>query len=376
MHRRFAAATISLALLVPAAARGQDANEPSPGGESPAPRPGQRSGDDAADRLEPPGGRTGGQRRVAVLLLAFREVDAEVADSLTEVAIGAVAARGGISIVGKEEFQSQLGQGEASSLECVSSTPCLGRIGVQLDVDELIAGTVGRRGESWIFNINRIDIQSGELVGRAFREVGGGLGAVAAAIQAAIPTLYEEAREAGALVLETNVDGAEISVDGVLVGIFRGEPVRLGDVSPGRHEITVNATGHYEWRRVVDVGPGATLQIDVPLEAVASGGGGLSPLFWIGTGVAIGAGVAALYFGFASQEEPPQGGTRMDAVEFVDDRETEAMVANVAMGAAAAGILTAVVGLLVSDFGGDGATARASVSPIAGGAIVGVGGSM
>ena len=68
----------------------------------------------------------------------------ELADALTELMIGEIAVRGGVSIVGKEEFQAQLGQTEARSLECIGSAACLGRVGVELQVDEVVAGTVGR----------------------------------------------------------------------------------------------------------------------------------------------------------------------------------------------------------------------------------------
>jgi hypothetical protein len=339
---------------------------------------------EAGEALERPR-REGDSKRVAVLVLATSGVDSETADALTELAIGVIALRGGTTIVGKEEFQALLGQGEARSIECVSSTACLGRIGVELDVDELVAGTVGRRDTQWIFNVNRIDIRTGELAGRVFREVDGDVGALADAMQAAVPELYERARQPGALIVSANVEGAEVVVDGALVGIYRGSPVELRGVTPGRHEVTVSASGYFDWSRVVNVADGATMQIDAALEAPrrdgeddGSGGSRISPLLWVGLGAAAAAGGLAIAFGIASQAERPAPDTvtRAEAAEFVDARRLEANIANVAMGIAGAGLVAALVGLLVSDFGGDDETVSASVAPLPGGAAAIVGGRL
>ena len=172
------------------------------------------------------------RRRVAVLILAAGGgVDPSMADGLSELLVGALAVQGGVTIVGKEEFQAQLGQGDEGTLDCISSLACLGRVGVQLDVVEVVAGTLAHRDERWVFNLNRVDVRTGEIVGRVFREVEGDLGAVADALNAAIPELYAPAPEPeppvppaplepapGALVLSTPVDGAEVAIEGALVG--------------------------------------------------------------------------------------------------------------------------------------------------------------
>lgn len=367
-----------------------EAGEPEPpaGGEPEAVAPpaaeggeGAPDGEDATDEAEdanrlvaPPPDPT---PRVAVLLLAARGAEPETADALTEVAIGAVAARGGATILGKEELQTQLGQGEARSMECVTSTACLGRVGVELGVDEVVAGTVGRRGETWVFNLNRIDIHSGELVGRAFREVEGDLGAVAAAIQEMVPGLYEvEEREPATLLVSANVQRAEITIDGVLVGIYRGEPVRLDDVSPGRHRVAVSAPGHADWARAVNVGEGSTLEIEATLEGLTAEPH-RSPLLWVGTGLAVVAGVTGLAFGVKSQDEPGDGLTRVEAMRFVDDRERDARIAHVSFGVAAVGAATLVLGLLLSDFSGaESPPAHVGAAPLDGGALLRVEGSL
>jgi hypothetical protein len=336
---------------------------------------------DSGEALErPPADGNEGRRRVAVVILASSGVDPETADALTELAIGGVATRGRVSIVGKEEFQAQLGQGEARSAECVTSTTCLGRVGVQLGVDELIAGTVARRGDRWVFNLNRIVIRTGELAGRIFREVEGDVGAVADAVQDAIPELYERVSQPGTLQVSANVEGAEVVVDGVLIGVYRGEPVQLTDVAPGRHELGVSAAGYFDWTRVVNVAEGATMQIEAALESPTAqprDEGGISPLLWIGLGVGVVAGGLATYFGIASQAERDPGLNRSEAVDFVNARQTEATVANISIGVAIAGAGVAIIGFFLSDFGGgDEAPVSAGIAPLPDGAALSVRGRL
>ncbi len=326
----------------------------------------------------PAEGAEAAPRRVVVILLASAGVDPETADALTELAIGAVATRGHVSIVGKEEFQAQLGHSEARSAECVSSTACLGRVGVHLGVDEIIAGTIARRGDRWIFNINRIDMRSGDLAGRVFQEVPGDVGALADAVQAAIPELYTQVTDPAQLLVSTNVDGAEVVVDGVLIGVYRGEAVQLVDVAPGRHELVVTAAGYFDWTRVVNVAEGATMQIEATLEVPDDPGesGGISPLVWIGFGTAAVAGGMAIYFGVSSQQTLEGEATRAEALQYIDTRSTEATIANVSMVVAGAGLGLAIIGLLLSDFGGDEGGVTAAAMPIEGGALLSLRGSL
>ena len=332
---------------------------------------GQISPDVPAIPGSPSGGaaqNAGRAPRVAVLLLAAGGVEPATADSLTELAIGLVAARGGVTIVGKEELQAQLGQGEARSIECVSSTACLGRVGVELGVDEVIAGTIGRRSGRWVFNINRIDITSGALAGRAFREVPGDVGALADSIQAAVPELYSRPTATATLWVSATVAGAEISLDGQVMGTFHGEPLRAEGLAPGPHAITARARGYREWTRTVNLRSGATVQLEAaPQPETSEGGTSISPLVWIGTGLAVAATATGTYFGLSSQNRPAANSQRRDALAFVEARQQDATIANVGFAVAGAGVLTAVLGLLLSDFGAE--TTTVGVRPLSGGGL-------
>jgi hypothetical protein len=243
-------------------------------------------------------------------------------------------------------------------------------VGVQLGVDELLAGTVARRGNTWVFNLNRIDIRTGELAGRVFREVEGDVGAVADAVQSAIPEIYERVSRPGRILVSANVDGAEVVIDDVLIGVYRGDDVTLSNVTPGRHQLVVSAAGYFDWTRVVNVAEGATMQIEADLEAPTPrrDGGGISPLLWIGLGTGVVAGGLATYFGVSSQASREPGLSQAESVAFVEARQTEAIVASICIGVAIAGAAVAILGLFLSDFDGEESSpVEAGAAPLPGG---------
>ena len=313
---------------------------------------GNAEGEDAEEIVvpEPPEAT---RPRVAVLLLATGELDPTTADSLTEVLIGTVAARGGVTILGKEEFQAQLGQGDAGTLECISSTACMGRVGVQLGVTEIVAGTLARRDGRWVFNLNRVDVRTGEVRGRVFREIEGDLAGVADALTDAIPELYlppEPPVAPGVIVISAR-PGAEVSVDGVMVGAVGAGPLSEDGVAPGRHEVQVRLRGFLPWSRTVVVRPGGELHLDISLrEAV---GESIHPLVWIGAGVAAASLGVAIALGVSSTgtwepslEQRLSGEvTRAALVSYYDSRELEAIFADVLFGVAGAAGVAAVVAL-------------------------------
>jgi len=302
---------------------------------------------------------------VAVLLLAASGVDAQVADDLTEVAIGAIAARGGVTIVGKEEFQARLGQGEARSLDCVTSAACVGRVGVQLGVDEVISGTLNRRDESWIFELNRVDVRDGALLGRAYRELEGDLGAVAAALQDAVPELYAEHHAVSGLRLSSRTLRGMVQLDGEVVGELTEGALRLDGLTPGAHTLRVEAESGESVERDIVLEGDATLQLEVdsPTQTPDAPTWRISSLVWVGAGLTLAGSAVAIGFGLASQRQPSEGGTRQAAISFLNDRDRDARIANIAWVGAGLGVGTAVLGFLLSDFGARSTSIGAGVTP-------------
>lgn len=327
---------------------------------------------------EPPEHAAPASEPIAVLLLPSGDVEASVADALTELLIAAVAQRGGATIVGKEEFQAQLGQGDASTAECLESITCLGRVGVALGVREVVAGTIGHHGTTWAFALNRIDLRTGVTLGRVFREVEGDLGAVVRSLPESVADLYVETIEPGRLVVRASVEGAEVSLDGAVIGtVVAGEPVRRDLVEPGRHDVSVAASGHTTYRRTIDVESGTTFALEAELAALPHHGFEVPALTWALGGVALASLAGGIGLGVSSTGRPPEDATQREVQGYYAARQNEAIAADVCFGVAAAATAGALVPLVLAAIEDEGTppSVTGSITPLVGGAFVAVGGA-
>src|SRR5580704_9224311 len=197
--------------------------------------------------------------KIAVLVLGSSEKEAELADNLTEVLIAYVAQHGGFEIAGKEEFRARLGvENEKRAQSCLDDISCLGRAGVSLGVRRIVAGSVGTRGKQFLFNLNLDNVEEGKVESRVFRLVEGGVEDLIRAVQEASGELFRPHVEPGKIQVATDPDGARVSIDNAYLGVT---PLISGTLLAGKHNVRVEADGHFPWASRVEVLPGQELQI-------------------------------------------------------------------------------------------------------------------
>lgn len=197
--------------------------------------------------------------KLAVVVLGTTEADAELADNLTEVIIGAVAQRKGVEIAGREEFRARLGlESEQRGQACIDDLTCLGRAAVSLGVRRIVAGTVGTRGKQYLFNLNLNNVETNKVENHIFRLVEGGLKELIPAVQAATAELFRPRVEPGRIQLTSDPAGARVSIDNAYLGVT---PLISGTLLAGKHSVRVEADGRFPWLSAVDVVPGQDLGV-------------------------------------------------------------------------------------------------------------------
>jgi hypothetical protein len=270
--------------------------------------------------------------KLAVMVLATAEHDAELADNLTEVIIARVAQRGGVEIAGKEEFRARLGvEGERRTQACLDDIACLGRAAVSLGVRRIVAGSVGTRGKQFLFNLNLDNVESGRVEARVFRLVEGGVEDLIHAVQEANDELFKPRVEPGRIQVDSAPAGARVAIDNAYLGVT---PLISGTLLAGKHNVRVEADDRFAWMSRVEVRPGQDLQIkltpdNLPLRRrwppyLAYGSAGAAV-------VAIGAGA---FLGELSQLQP-NGDTRQVAQDDLRQKQRFATTANIAFGTGA-----------------------------------------
>lgn len=272
-----------------------------------------------------------GPRRVGVVFLPRGAAAAEMTDSLTELLIATIAARGRVEIVGKEEFQAALGRDDEGTLACVESDACLGRMGAELGLDELVTGTlfVGERSsDAFRFDLFRLDAASGTSRGRVTREVRGDLPALLGALTRSVDELYVEHEVPGALVVEATPPHAAVFLDDEALERRADGTFRAPYVSPGEHVLRARAPGHRPLSRTVRIETGTTLMLTVEL-AVRSREPTISPWTIALASAAAGLFAVATGLGIASQAEAPENLDMRRTHAHYEARAHEATSANV-----------------------------------------------
>ncbi len=294
----------------------------------------------------PPAAEIPNGPRIAILLLAIGEAPADLGANLTEVLVATVADMGQARIIGSEEFQTMLAREGNEALSCLESTTCLGRVAVQLNIQQVIAGSIGLRPNGFAFHLTRTDVTSGRVAGRLFREVEGGVSELIAAIRESAVRLLEDPEEPGSVRVECDVAGATVYLDDELLG---NAPVNRAGVAPGTHTLRVEADDHLPWRRDVEVSPGVRSLVQVALEAEPQGTPvhrGIAAATWLLVGLGVAGLGAAGAFGLVSQQELPEGISRAEAVDELSTREDYAWTANILFSAGGTLLLAGVLWLI------------------------------
>lgn len=201
------------------------------------------------------------REKLAVFVLGTTEKDAELADNLTEVIIGAIAQRRGVEMAGREEFRARLGvDSEQRAQACIDDLACLGRAAVSLGVRRIVAGTVGMRGKQYLFNLNLNNVETNRVENHIFRLVEGGVPDLIAAVQTATGELFRPRVEPGRIQLTSTPAGARVSIDNAYLGVT---PLISGTLLSGKHTVRVEADGRFPWISAVDVFPGRDLGVNL-----------------------------------------------------------------------------------------------------------------
>jgi hypothetical protein len=268
--------------------------------------------------------------KIAVLVLGTSEKDAELADNLTEVLIAYVAQHGGFEIAGKEEFRARLGvENERRAQDCLDDISCLGRAGVSLGVRRIVAGSVGTRGKQFRFNLNLDNIEDGKVESRVFRLVEGGVEDLIKAVQEASGELFRPHVDPGKIQVASQPDGARVSIDNAYLGVT---PLISGTLLAGKHNVRVEADGHFPWASRVEVLPGQELQIRLTPDNLPRRRTWPSTAAYGSAALAVAAVAAGGFLGELSQLQP-NGNTRQLAMNDLDQKRNFALAVNISFGA-------------------------------------------
>ncbi len=209
------------------------------------------------------------KERVAVLELQTPGIEASEGKAISQNLIGILgseASRLGYDVITTADIESMLSyEKQKDLLGCQDDTACLAELGGALGADLMIAGSVGKLGDTYNVSLTLLDIKRAEVRQR-FQGSAGSPSVLATTVKRGVGVLFGTQKVesgVGTIVVRTNPPGGTVFLNGREVG---KEPVTLDDIPVGAHEISAKGEG-VEGKVSLDLGPNAVERVTVEMAA-------------------------------------------------------------------------------------------------------------
>ncbi len=154
---------------------------------------------------------------------------------------------------------------------CSDEAPaCLSQAGKSLGAAKLIFGNVKKTGSDFMVTLKLLDVSRAVVESFTTDTVPGGRANATALRQLAPIWLAKlSGKGNGTITVRANFVGAAVSLDGTRVGITGTAPVVVSDVSPGRHEVSVEKSGYTTTKQEFTLAAGQSLPLTLDLSPVS-----------------------------------------------------------------------------------------------------------
>ncbi|MDX2020565.1 MAG: PEGA domain-containing protein [Deltaproteobacteria bacterium] len=211
-----------------------------------------------------------GNAPLAVLgLEATDGAPAAVANSITDALKQRVSAAKGFKLMpGKDLMEVKL------VFSCPDEAPsCMAQAAKSLGAEKLIFGSVKKAADGYLVTLKMLDATKGRVDAWVAEQI--------ARTQATTPGLRGPVQKwfatlsgvgtNGAIRITSDVVGASVLLDNLPVGVTTEDPLELGSITTGRHEIVISKPGYEPVRKNVDVIAGETANVRAAMDAVGQG---------------------------------------------------------------------------------------------------------
>ena len=154
---------------------------------------------------------------------------------------------------------------------CSDEAPaCLSQAGKSLGASKLIFGNVKKTGTDFMVTVKLLDVSRAVVESFTTDTVPGGRANATALRQLAPIWLAKlSGRGNGTITVRANFVGAAVSLDGTRVGVTGTAPVVVSDVSPGKHEVSVEKSGYTTTKQEFTLAAGQSLPLTLDLSPVS-----------------------------------------------------------------------------------------------------------
>lgn len=203
-------------------------------------------------------------RSVAIFPLQPLGTDPQIARRLEDLLYAQVATIRGVTLLKQDVMNAFL---VAQQPLCDGSTACLVDLGKTSGVQKLVYGTVASLGDAYVLDLKLIDVASAREENRQSVSLSGEQTVLIDGIRAAATQLIAPEQYVGTISLRLDKPGAQVFVDGKLVGTTPLAPIT--GLEPGKHALKIVLTGYTDFDQFVDVRFERTTLVNISLKGTS-----------------------------------------------------------------------------------------------------------
>ncbi len=192
--------------------------------------------------------------KIAVLDLVAKGVAVDLAASETGLLAQELDELQIFKVLSREDIKNMLRfEQDKQRLGCDGSGACAAELGSALNVEYLVAGSLGKLGDTWVLNLTLSNVHDGSVEGRVTENVKGKEDVLIAAVKRNVKVLVGKVLtdRQGFLILGSPELGATVKIDGVVKG---STPIRGKlPLAWGPHLLQVEKAGFVAYEEDIQI---------------------------------------------------------------------------------------------------------------------------
>jgi hypothetical protein len=206
------------------------------------------------------------RRRIAVLELGGLGIASDMMRNLEMLLRNSIATMEGVTVVSPVDVQIALRNPKYKDIaNCGGGPACAVEIAKLVSADVVVFGTIGAIGQNFALNVRAMDVNTGKELARQQTSISGNRDLLIPELRLAAFRLIAPDRIRGSLLIEIDVEGVEVEIDGHKIGTT---PIKdpVGNLTPGEHVVVLRRPGYSQFQQEFSIRPFETARLRLDLQ--------------------------------------------------------------------------------------------------------------
>lgn len=202
--------------------------------------------------------------RVVVLPVAGLGIDSDTLASLEQYLRNSIATIEGTELINPVDLQIALRKpANAEVASCGGGPKCAQQAGAIVQAQVVVFGTIGAVGDAFSLNLRALEVASGKEIARQRTSIAGTRHLLIPEMRLAAYRLIAPDKIRGSLLVEIDVEGVEVEIDGTSVGTT---PLKNAvSLTPGSHVVVLKRQGYSSFQQEFEIKPFDTARLQLDL---------------------------------------------------------------------------------------------------------------